>query len=386
MVNVLCFNHYYLPGYKAGGALRTIVNMVEQIGDIVKFNIVSSDRDFNDLEMYDGIRANTWQHVGNAKVYYQVNNPSFISIIKLLRVTEYDVIYLNSFFDYNYSIKVLLALRVLRINIPVILAPRVEFSQGALNIKNFKKNIYTMVAKFLGLYLKIIWQASSHHEKLDIERTGLTDNIVVVPDLPLKPIMSNLVQRFRQKKQGKLKICFISRICKKKNLDFALNILADVRSNIKFDIYGPIEDPKYWAKCKELIANLPSNITLNYYGVLDNNEVADTFRIYDLFLFPTHGENYGHVIIESMSVGTPTLISNTTPWQDLTELNVGFVASLVEKKLFVDYIEKIGNMEMREYKKLRKRVADYANNFINNDYVKQLNIDMFLNLSGNFKI
>ena len=34
---------------------------------------------------------------------------------------------------------------------------------------------------------------------------------------------------------------------------------------------------------------------------------------------------------------------------------------------------------------LRKRVADYANNFINNDYVKQLNIDMFLNLSGNFK-
>jgi glycosyltransferase involved in cell wall biosynthesis len=43
--------------------------------------------------------------------------------------------------------------------------------------------------------------------------------------------------------------------------------------------------------------------------------VPGVFRQYDLFVFPTRGENFGHVIIESLSVGTPVLLSDRTPWR-----------------------------------------------------------------------
>ena len=43
---ILCFVDYYLPGYKAGGPLRTIINMVSQLGGEFEFLIVTRDRDF----------------------------------------------------------------------------------------------------------------------------------------------------------------------------------------------------------------------------------------------------------------------------------------------------------------------------------------------------
>ena len=36
---------YYLPGYKSGGPVRTIVNLVDHLGDDIDFRIVTSDRD-----------------------------------------------------------------------------------------------------------------------------------------------------------------------------------------------------------------------------------------------------------------------------------------------------------------------------------------------------
>jgi hypothetical protein len=38
---------------------------------------------------------------------------------------------------------------------------------------------------------------------------------------------------------------------------------------------------------------------------------------YDLFLFPTLGENYGHVISEALASGCPVVISDQTPWRNL---------------------------------------------------------------------
>ena len=35
---------------------------------------------------------------------------------------------------------------------------------------------------------------------------------------------------------------------------------------------------------------------------------------HDLFVFPTLGENFGHVIYESLMCGTPVLVSDNTPW------------------------------------------------------------------------
>lgn len=51
-VTVLTFARYYLPGFKAGGPIRTLSNMVEALGDEFDFRIVCSDRDFMDRAAY----------------------------------------------------------------------------------------------------------------------------------------------------------------------------------------------------------------------------------------------------------------------------------------------------------------------------------------------
>jgi hypothetical protein len=48
----------YLPGYLAGGPIRSIANMVDALGDEFEFRIVTSDRDHKARTPYDGSRSN----------------------------------------------------------------------------------------------------------------------------------------------------------------------------------------------------------------------------------------------------------------------------------------------------------------------------------------
>ena len=63
-----------------------------------------------------------------------------------------------------------------------------------------------------------------------------------------------------QLRSEKFRVCFFSRISPKKNLDFALRVVARVRVPVDFDIYGNLEDRGYWEECLGLIAKMPSNV------------------------------------------------------------------------------------------------------------------------------
>lgn len=67
---ILTFVSYYLPGYKAGGPLRTIANMVEHLGNDFEFWIVTRDRDLGDTVPYADVIINEWNDVHGAKVFY----------------------------------------------------------------------------------------------------------------------------------------------------------------------------------------------------------------------------------------------------------------------------------------------------------------------------
>jgi len=128
---VLACVDYYLPGYKAGGPIRTLANMVEQLGDKFAFRVITRDRDFQDREPYPNIQPCQWNQLGKAEVFYlspeKVTLRTFQSI---LSETEYDILYLNSFFSPRFTISPLLLQRLKFIsNRPIVLAPRGEFPQ-----------------------------------------------------------------------------------------------------------------------------------------------------------------------------------------------------------------------------------------------------------------
>ena len=105
---------------------------------------------------------------------------------------------------------------------------------------------------------------------------------------------------------------------------------------------------------------------VKYQGSVEYNHVSEVFSKYDLFFFPTKGENFGHVILESMLVGTPVLIADTTPWRDLEKLGVGWDLPLNIPDSFIAPINKAAKMDVLDYSKWRNHVRNYAVQKCNN--------------------
>lgn len=371
-INILIFSGCYLPGYKGGGPIKTIKNLIEQTSDSISYKVVTLDRDLGDKTSYSNIQPNRWNQVGSSQVFYiEPGLKGFKQIFNILHQESYDVIYLNSFFSPKFSFFPLLLSKLLKQK--VVLGPRGEFSEGALKIKSDKKNTFIKAYKFLGLPKDVVFQASSSYEAEDIKRVlGPAADSVIAEDIGSQEFAMNIPKR-----GDTIKAVFISRISPKKNLSLALEILRDVQVPLIYDIYGPIEDAKYWQECKNIIANLPPNISIEYKGELKPEQVVERLSSYDFFFMPTKGENYGHVIAEALCAGLPLVISDQTPWRNLKALGIGWDLPLNNSEAFSTVIENLSKMPVDEHMKMRETILTWAKHkFAQRDAI-EANIAMF---------
>lgn len=384
---ILTFNKFYLPGYRAGGPIRTLANMVDRLGDYFDFRIVTLDRDAGDTNPYPTIQPGKWIPMGKAKVMYlSIGDITASKLASIILDAEPQIIYLNSFFDPIFTQRVLLARRIGKLGkVPVIVAPRGEFSEGALKLKRLKKLSYLHLSRILGLYRNLTWQASSKHERKDIQRSLPFINAKdIVEAMNLAPDDDIEIFKPSQRKDGEpLRVCFLSRIAPMKNLDFALKSLAEVRSEVIFRIYGPKEDSNYWLKCKAMIEALPSNIRASYEGEVVPAEVKPTLSEHDLFFLPTRGENYGHVIHEALSAGLPVLISNQTPWTTVQEHGVGWALGLADPKAYACLIDDYARWQNERINEIKFRAHNFAIERAVDHNTLEANINIFLSAARN---
>lgn len=359
---VLTFTGHYLPGYKAGGPIRTIASMVDQLGDEFDFYIVAMDRDLGDEAPFPDIEANCWTEKGKAHVFYRSPGaPGWRALCDSLRILPVDLIYLNSLFSRDFTLRPLLSWRWGKLpSVPLLLAPRGELSTGALTIRPTKKRAFLRVAQAVGLYRGVVFQASSDHEAADIRRELGERNIIVALDLSQRgePLRD---RDFSGVTHEPLRAVCLSRISPNKNLLGALEMLKHLAVPLTFDIYGVIEDKEYWASCERAIATLPDHVSARFQRALRPEEVESVLAEYDFFLFPTLGENYGHVIREALSAGLPTLISDQTPWRDLAERNAGAALPLHDPQAFVAWIEAFAKLGGEQRQAMRRAAHERGN-------------------------
>ncbi|AHA75397.1 MULTISPECIES: glycosyltransferase family 4 protein [Bacillus] len=378
MKDILILAPYYLPGFKGGGPIRSISNLVHTLGNELNFKIITSNRDLGDSIAYEKAQNEVWTKVGLAEVYYVTPEKfNFRYLRKIIQSTQYDFIYLNSFFNTNFSVIPILLRRMGIIPYkPIIVAPRGEFSPGALKIKKFKKELFIESTKLVGLHNKVIWHATSEEEKTDIKQIyGEEVPVRVAQNLP--NIFENKENQKKEKKRGELKLVFLSRITEKKNLKGALTFLKGITGNITFDIYGPIENQNYWSACRNIIESLPNNVQVNYMGQVNNNKVHPLFSNYNAFLFPTFGENYGHVIVESLLAGCPVIISDQTPWKNLKNEGAGWTIPLEKEETFISALNDIVHMDSEEFQKLSRSASKYAMKMFFCEEILKQNRDLF---------
>lgn len=384
MIKVICVSDYYLPGFKGGGPIRTIANMRQMLGKSVEIAVFTRDRDLGADGPYAAIRTNCWVDTSDGPIFYACPEKFTASGLKeAIEGRDYEIIYLNSFFSYRGSIEIYLKLKKQLETRQIILAPRGEFSVGALNLKRFKKRIYLKICRLLGLYREIYWHASTANERADIIREFPTaiDRVFIAEDPVVFGEKPNQSLELLESTRDRLRLAFISRISPMKNLDGLLQMLSGTNRQIELDIYGPIEDAGYWKECQRLIALAPREVTVTYKGVLEPESVSPKFSEYDLFAFPTHGENFGHVIFEALRAGTPVVVSDQTPWSEDCHGALR-ILPINNEVAWSEYLNAAAERDIKERLVLRQAARSYAESFAKYSGIIEKNIAMFSVVSG----
>jgi len=350
---------HYLPGFRAGGPIRSIASLVDYFGHEIDFFVISRDRDAGLSQAYALPKSDDtgWVGVGKARVRYlsprELNVRTLAGIINRVKP---DAIYLNSVFA-KLSRAVLLGRRLRLIDATnVLLAPRGELSPGALAIRGFKKRLFILASRVIGLHDGVTIHASTSLEQSEIRQVWRSKSILVAQNLTSSVAAS---ATGLQKEPGSARFVYLSRIAPKKNLRFALDLLHQVDGNIELDIFGPISDARYWSECERAIAKLPSNVVVQYRGCVDPSEVVRTLATYHFFLLPTASENFGHAIVEALAAGCVPVISDQTPWGSLAAHGAGWTLRL-DVEDWRRTLSHCIHMGDSEYSRLRASALEYV--------------------------
>ena len=357
---------WFAPGYKAGGPIQSCINLCLALNKYFDIYVLTTDTDHGEIAPYSTIIPNEWQYQQNlgVTVYYAAKNTiTFKEFAAVITAVNADYLYLNLMFSPKFALYPLWLKYVKAINSTVVICPRGSLYESALSLKWWLKKPLLFLLHKANLQRKIIFHATNKREEIAVLKYFPKSNIRIADNLP-NGLQNSFVGLLKTK--ATLDCIFIARIVPIKNLLFLLELIALLKTEIKLSIVGPVEDLVYWETCKKQMSLLPKNITINIVGATPNNELEKLIQQHHLFILPTTGENFGHSIFESLRAGRPVLISDQTPWLNLTEQNAGWHLPLQNKAAFLNVLEQAAAWDQQQFDEHATEAWTYANNFINN--------------------
>ena len=374
MKKLLIMASLFWPQKYSGGPPISIMNLVMSIKDYFDIYIISKNHEINDDKPLEGIVPGWNQFEFGKAIYLSREEHTLKRVKKIIEEVNPDVIYQNSFFSYDDVLPVLKYKKSHR-NVKVIVAPRGEFYPERIQVGKTKKKIYGLFFRVSGL-LKDIYFQGTGIEECNQEKLFLgipDDHLLNIQNLSISTKMNSQII---EKKPGELRLVYIARVHPTKNLMKAIEWLKSLEGNIKYDIYGSIEDKNYWDLCLQEISELPKNVNVSYIGVIDHDQVATTIENYHVYYMPTTGENFGHSIVESLLGSRPVLISDQTPWTDINGTG-GYAIPLNESQKYVEALERFQNMNQDDYNLMCEKAQSFITKKLDVDSIKQQYIEAF---------
>lgn len=321
--NILIVMDYFYPGNRSGGPSKSIENLCVELSERINFYILTRNHDLNVRETYPSIVFNKWLARVDYNIRYcsRLYNPFFL--LRFLRNHDIHCIYFNSFFSpatfFNVLFYRLFRFFSLVPCLHLIVSPRGELTRNSLTLKPFKKNLYKKFVLGIGLFKGVRWHFSSEEEAFYFENSIYpSQEYIVSPNFVTKPPFLQFPLSDSNSFENTtitLKLIFLSRVVPKKNLLFLFDVLQLIAIPVDLCVFGPLEDNYYWKLCQERSEKLPINVSFKYMGLVSKSQVGKVFSQFDYFVFPSISENFGHVVYESLSVGTPVITSIFTPWK-----------------------------------------------------------------------
>lgn len=344
-MKILQVNASYKPAFVYGGPTMSVSQLSEQLtksGHIIEVFTTTANGD-QELPVPPGVRT----VVDNVPVTYfrrLTGDHSHFSpsLIKSLwgNVKNFDVVHIHAWWN---LVSVLSCWVALIRGVPVVVSPRGTLSEYSFANRNSvaKRIIHVGLSK--SLLKKVTMHVTSNREKMAIEKIishGRIVNIFNFVDFPkITPVKTESSDAVS------LRLLFFSRIEEKKGLDILLNALASINIPYHLTVAGDGND-KYIERLKLLATDRGISKNVSWVGF----QGADKFGLmqrHDLMILPSHDENFGNVVIESLSVGTAVLISKNVGLAEyVSEKEFGWICELDSKSIGSN-LESIFNQRFR---------------------------------------
>ena len=141
----------------------------------------------------------------------------------------------------------------------------------------------------------------------------------------LKKTFDNLLKNNKEKKI----VLFLSRIHKKKGCDILIKSFAKSfkdNKNVILVMAGHDKN-EYAIELKKLASNLKLK-NIIWTGFINDIQKWSLLKYSDVSCFPSNSENFGITIVESLSCGTPVIISNKINiYENIYKYKAGFVGN-----------------------------------------------------------
>ena len=270
--------------------------------------------------------------LGPGKTFYSYSD-KFVTWLKA-NASRFDIVVIRGIWRFN-SFGTWLALRQST-------TPYVVFTHGMLDpwfqqeypLKHLKKSLVWPFTDY-----RVLRDAKATLFTSIDEREGsrnafypYTCNEVLVPyGIPGPPEQDNGTQELFSKfptLKGKRLITFLGRIHRKKGCDLLISaFISELKEcdEIRLVIAGPDQEGLQPAFTAQLAAAGMTERVV-WTGLLENDLKWELLRASEVFVLPSHQENFGISVAEALACSTPVLISNKVNiWREVKEFNAGLV-------------------------------------------------------------
>ena len=235
---------------------------------------------------------------------------------------------------------------------PYIVTPRGMLERWALKQSYFKKKLFYFFIEKYHLKNASFLRATSELEALTFMKLGFKKNkILNIPNsIKIPQFKIKLKKRNNQKR-----LLFLSRLHPKKGLVELLNAWKKIQ-NTHLDwelLICGFNENNY----KKEILNKIKNLNLQRVFLKDfvtGKQKEKTYYSSDLFILPSHSENFGLSIAEALSYQLPVITTTNTPWKKLEKYKCGWCIKLNDE-IIARTLEKAFIMSRKERLSMGKR-------------------------------
>ena len=213
-----------------------------------------------------------------------------------------------------------------RNGVPVVWSPHGTLTPWAMKYRWWKKWPIWWLFQKRDLECAKCLHATAQSEVGDFRRMGLRNPVCIAP------LGVHLPEEKRQagepEDRGGLRtLLFVSRVQRKKGLANLIRAWASLPGPVKkgwrVRIVGPDQE-NHTAELTALCGEYGVSQDFEFAGPKFGVELQHEYAAADLFVLPTHSENFGSVVIEALAHGLPVITTKGAPWSEIETAGCGW--------------------------------------------------------------